>query len=149
MKQDLQSYQNCGVCYELYDTATRVPFSLPQCRHTICKVCVHNIMDAPQPACSFDREKFPKAITNGGFVQPQINDCVLMLLQSNQGLQNRCATHNKALKYFCKTNYAKIYSRCILEAHRSHDFHSLEEVQKELNETRKSLKTFKQAFKDH
>jgi len=125
----------CGNCQKPFDRDSHIPKLLPFCGHSICDVCLQQLLQtsSPQFSCPFDSISYEKST--------KFSDNLYILeVIKNQGLrgsvgrrastgQGLCKRHERVLEMYCLNCETKICSECALfDAHRGHNVHKADVV---------------------
>jgi hypothetical protein len=144
----------CANCQKPFDRDSRTPKLLPFCGHSICDVCLQQLLQSPtsQFNCPFDNISYEKS--------SKFSDNLYILeVIKNQGQRNsvgarpslgpgRCKRHDRSLDMYCLNCETKICSECALfDVHRGHNVHKADVVttlkqQTELLKYKKRLSEF-------
>ncbi len=131
---------SCTICQQLYNTEDRTPRLLPDCGHTLCTVCLSDLLakaeQSGEPfACSEDRT--PCSIVKPAPEFPK-NFALLRMLETKRAEEAatpsfECAAHSRKLELICMDHLCRICTSCALFGdHKGCNYSQEEEVVKEI-----------------
>jgi len=128
---------NCPICYVEFNNEDRKPKILPLCGHTICLVCLENILKMHKSSCPLDRKLLEKKIDNYS-----TNIIMLQLIEEKAQLVSQgCPLHNEPNNMICLEDKSIVCKYCAdYGDHKGHKVKHLNDVQKEASIKRKNLK---------
>lgn len=115
---------NCDNCNEPFDEDYRVPTILPDCAHTLCSLCVRQIIEENEfkecPLCQVPIDEKHNA------EDFKINYKLLNLLTNPSSIKLfnvlSCYKHpGKPIEYFCKACSLAVCVKCIYDEHNGHN----------------------------
>lgn len=111
---------SCPICMEAYGQ-THIPLIFPQCGHSICKICViqlinNNNFDSLH--CPIDRQEVLFQGENETVSNFPKNYALMEVINSKKHLffksrKLRCQTHNMPLKFICQTDFQTLCLKCL------------------------------------
>ena len=123
----------CGVCMEEFDVdGSYVPRLLP-CTHTLCEICVKQLIQNSKLECPECRKKHEATKEEKSFPQNKYLLIQIKKLQHDaKGVQyqyGRCEEHEKELILFCREDKCQkaICTTCLKTSHKRHDVTEIED----------------------
>ena len=127
---------DCPKCSREYSEPDRLPRILTRCGHTLCQLCVSQLLNSSGVICHQCQQVTP---TNTVSSLP-VNIALMRLKQKDVQL-DICEKHNKQMEAYCASDLELLCVSCILEdGHKRHDITSIAKAALKQRETMRNGK---------
>jgi hypothetical protein len=123
----------CDRCQEAFDEKDRVPTILPDCAHTICSLCIYDIIDnTPDHCCPICNQEIVDISKPELFkANFKLLSILSMTNQTGQSIVQviACERHpDKSIEYFCKQCSQAVCATCMYDEHNGHHMVPVKEM---------------------
>ena len=120
MEDEIDDSTHCLICFEHYEeTGDRLPRLLP-CTHTLCHICVRELIIRNTLVCPQDRQGHPALQGARSFPQNKYILNNLKRQEEKRELFDLCRRHKKKMFFYCKDCKVVICPVCIQQKHQKH-----------------------------
>ena len=138
----------CPTCHTEYNTLERLPKLLFKCGHTICLVCLSELVKSGGlRKCPFDDENFESNQNNADAFP--MNFVLYHILEKKQQ-EDICKIHNQRFRFICFTDKTRICEDCAFDGdHIGHNIRSVHSMKHENDEKTAKLTEAMGVFENH